>query len=53
MMSVGLHLRISGHPARRASRVANFIEYAKSFPGCLVCPDASKSRATGWRATGR
>lgn len=32
MMSVGLHLRISGHPAR-AQAVANFIEYAKSFRG--------------------
>jgi allantoinase len=31
MMSVGLHLRISGHPAR-AQAIANFIEYAKSFP---------------------
>jgi peptidoglycan/xylan/chitin deacetylase (PgdA/CDA1 family) len=32
MMSVGLHMRIIGQPAR-AQAVANFIEYAKSFPG--------------------
>ncbi|MGR3805672.1 allantoinase PuuE [Marinibacterium profundimaris] len=31
MMSVGLHLRLAGHPGR-ALALANFIEYAKSFP---------------------
>lgn len=32
MMSVGLHMRLVGHPAR-AQALANFIAYAKSFPG--------------------
>jgi allantoinase len=32
MMSIGLHMRIIGQPAR-AQAVYNFIEYAKSFPG--------------------
>jgi peptidoglycan/xylan/chitin deacetylase (PgdA/CDA1 family) len=32
MMSIGLHLRITGHAAR-AQALSNFIEYAKSFPG--------------------
>ena len=31
MMSVGLHMRVAGQPAR-AQAVAKFIEYAKSFP---------------------
>jgi len=31
MMSVGLHMRVAGHPGR-ALAVAKFIEYAKSFP---------------------
>jgi len=31
MMSVGLHMRIVGHPGP-AQALANFIEYAKSFP---------------------
>ena len=32
MMSIGLHMRLVGHPAR-AQALANFITYAKSFPG--------------------
>jgi peptidoglycan/xylan/chitin deacetylase (PgdA/CDA1 family) len=32
MMSIGLHLRLSGHPAR-AHALHKFIAYAKSFPG--------------------
>src|SRR4029078_10838148 len=32
MMSIGLHLRLSGHPAR-AQALYKFIEYAKSHPG--------------------
>jgi len=32
MMSIGLHMRVAGHPAR-AQAVYKFIEYAKSFPG--------------------
>ena len=32
MMSIGLHMRIAGHPGR-AQALANFIAYAKSFPG--------------------
>jgi peptidoglycan/xylan/chitin deacetylase (PgdA/CDA1 family) len=32
MMSIGLHMRVAGHPAR-AQALAKFIEYAKSFPG--------------------
>jgi peptidoglycan/xylan/chitin deacetylase (PgdA/CDA1 family) len=32
MMSIGLHMRLVGHPAR-AQALANFIAYAKSFPG--------------------
>ncbi|OJU38070.1 MAG: hypothetical protein BGN99_05395 [Alphaproteobacteria bacterium 65-37] len=31
MMSIGLHMRVAGQPAR-AQAVAKFIEYAKSFP---------------------
>ena len=31
MMSIGLHMRIAGHPAR-VQALAKFIEYAKSFP---------------------
>ena len=31
MMSIGLHLRLTGHPGR-AQALSNFIEYAKSFP---------------------
>ena len=31
MMSVGLHMRVAGHPGR-AQAVSDFIEYAKSFP---------------------
>ena len=31
MMSIGLHMRVAGHPGR-AGAVAKFIEYAKSFP---------------------
>jgi peptidoglycan/xylan/chitin deacetylase (PgdA/CDA1 family) len=31
MMSIGLHMRIAGHPGP-AQGLANFIEYAKSFP---------------------
>jgi allantoinase len=31
MMSIGLHMRVAGHPAR-AQAIAKFIEYAKSFP---------------------
>lgn len=31
MMSVGLHLRIAGRPTR-ASRVEQFIRYARGFP---------------------
>jgi peptidoglycan/xylan/chitin deacetylase (PgdA/CDA1 family) len=31
MMSIGLHMRLAGHPAR-AQAVAKFIEHAKSFP---------------------
>jgi allantoinase len=31
MMSIGLHMRVAGHPAR-AQAVYKFIEYAKSFP---------------------
>ena len=32
MMSIGLHMRIAGHPAR-SEAVSKFIAYAKSFPG--------------------
>ena len=32
MMSVGMHLRISGKPSR-AKQVESFIQYAKGFPG--------------------
>ncbi len=31
MMSIGLHLRLTGHPGR-AQALYNFIEYARSFP---------------------
>jgi allantoinase len=31
MMSIGLHMRVAGHPAR-AKAVYDFIKYAKSFP---------------------
>jgi hypothetical protein len=31
MMSIGLHMRLIGHPGR-AQALANFIAYAKSFP---------------------
>ena len=31
MMSIGLHMRLVGHPGR-AQALSNFIEYAKSFP---------------------
>jgi peptidoglycan/xylan/chitin deacetylase (PgdA/CDA1 family) len=31
MMSIGLHMRLAGHPAR-ARALTRFIEYAKSFP---------------------
>jgi peptidoglycan/xylan/chitin deacetylase (PgdA/CDA1 family) len=32
MMSVGLHMRVAGHPAR-AEALSRFIAYAKSYPG--------------------
>jgi allantoinase len=31
MMSIGLHMRLVGHPGR-AQALANFIAYAKTFP---------------------
>jgi peptidoglycan/xylan/chitin deacetylase (PgdA/CDA1 family) len=31
MMSIGLHMRVIGHPGR-AQALSNFIEYARSFP---------------------
>ncbi len=31
MMSIGLHMRLTGHPGR-AQALANFIAYAKTFP---------------------
>ena len=31
MMSIGLHMRLAGHPAR-SEAVSKFIAYAKSFP---------------------
>lgn len=36
MMSLGLHPRISGHPAR-ASAVARFLDYAASHAGVWIC----------------
>lgn len=36
MMSVGLHCRISGRPARTAA-VARFLDYAKSHDGVWIC----------------
>ena len=51
MMSVGLHCRVIGRPARAPS-LERFIEYAKGFdaPGSRR---ARRSRARGWRCTGR
>ena len=37
MMSVGLHLRLSGRPPR-AAQVDRFIQYAKGVPGGMVRP---------------
>ena len=37
MMSIGLHCRIVGKPAR-AAVLKQFLEYAASRPRCLVCP---------------
>ena len=36
MMSVGMHLRILGHPAR-ASGLARFLEYARGLPDVWIC----------------
>jgi peptidoglycan/xylan/chitin deacetylase (PgdA/CDA1 family) len=36
MMSVGMHLRILGHPGR-ASGLARFLDYAKSLPDVWIC----------------
>jgi peptidoglycan/xylan/chitin deacetylase (PgdA/CDA1 family) len=37
MMSIGLHMRVAGHPAR-AQGLYKFIEYAKSFPDVWFAP---------------
>jgi peptidoglycan/xylan/chitin deacetylase (PgdA/CDA1 family) len=36
MMSVGLHGRISGHPARAAA-LARFIDYVQSYDPVSIC----------------
>jgi allantoinase len=36
MMSVGLHMRLIGHPAR-AVGLARFLDYVKAFPDVWVC----------------
>lgn len=36
MMSVGMHLRILGHPAR-ASGLARFLNYARTLPDVWIC----------------
>jgi len=36
MMSVGLHCRISGRPARTAA-LARFLDYAKGHEGVWIC----------------
>ena len=36
MMSVGMHLRILGHPAR-ASGLARFLDYARRLPDVWIC----------------
>jgi allantoinase len=36
MMSVGMHMRILGHPSR-ASGLARFLDYVKSKPDVWVC----------------
>ncbi|NEX22352.1 chitin deacetylase, partial [Thiorhodococcus mannitoliphagus] len=36
IMSIGLHARISGHPARAAA-VARFLDYAAAHEGVWIC----------------
>jgi len=36
MMSVGMHLRIVGHPGRAAG-LARFLDYAMSLPDVWIC----------------
>lgn len=48
MLSVGLHCRISGHPARTAA-VARFIEYVKQHDRVWICQRQDIARH--WRKT--
>lgn len=48
MMSVGLHLRIAGHPMRAAG-LARFLDYVASKPDVWVCQRADIARH--WRQT--
>jgi len=46
LMSVGLHSRISGHPAR-ADAIQRFLEYVGSFDGVWVCRRADVAEHWG------
>ncbi len=43
MMSVGLHLRLAGHPAR-ASGLAKFLDYVRQFDDVWVCTRSDIAR---------
>ena len=47
MMSVGLHMRLVGHPGR-ASGLARFLDYVKAKPGVWIC--RRLEIAEHWRA---
>jgi len=48
MLSVGLHCRVTGHPARAAA-VARFLDYVRSHEQVWVC--TREAIARHWRAT--
>ncbi len=48
MMSVGMHARLLGHPARAAG-LARFLDYARGLPDVWICPRVEIARH--WLAT--
>jgi hypothetical protein len=36
MMSIGLHMRITGHPSRAAG-LARILDYVMRYPGVWIC----------------
>jgi allantoinase len=47
MMSVGLHMRVAGHPSRAAG-LARFLDYVKGFDNVWIC--GRLDIAKHWRA---